>query len=130
MLPSLTLQSAMKVAAIATSAAMMEFSRDSDACSTASLMVSLMSDIGESYLAGLFRSNYILAACAVVTSASTSAQYERSIMSILPRELASRYEVLAMMGEGGMGAVYKVRDNELDRICVIKVMHLQLQNNP
>src|SRR2546430_6461728 len=51
-------------------------------------------------------------------------------MSILPRELASRYEVLAMMGEGGMGAVYKVRDNELDRICVIKVMHLQLQNNP
>ncbi|HEV7486084.1 MAG TPA: serine/threonine-protein kinase [Thermoanaerobaculia bacterium] len=50
-------------------------------------------------------------------------------MSILPRELASRYEVLAMMGEGGMGAVYKVRDNELDRICVIKVMHLQLQNN-
>jgi serine/threonine-protein kinase len=35
-----------------------------------------------------------------------------------------------MMGEGGMGAVYKVRHNELDRICVIKVMHLQLQNNP
>ncbi|HEV7429043.1 MAG TPA: protein kinase [Thermoanaerobaculia bacterium] len=50
--------------------------------------------------------------------------------SILPRELASRYEVLAMMGEGGMGAVYKVRHTELDRICVIKVMHLQLQNNP
>jgi serine/threonine-protein kinase len=52
------------------------------------------------------------------------------MMSILPRELASRYEVLAMMGEGGMGAVYKVRHSELDRICVIKVMHLQLQNNP
>jgi serine/threonine-protein kinase len=51
-------------------------------------------------------------------------------MSILPKELASRYEVLAMMGEGGMGAVYKVRHSELDRICVIKVMHLQLQNNP
>lgn len=51
-------------------------------------------------------------------------------MSILPRELESRYEVLEMMGEGGMGAVYKVRHNELDRICVIKVMQAQLQNNP
>jgi serine/threonine protein kinase len=51
-------------------------------------------------------------------------------MSILPRELASRYEVLSMMGEGGMGAVYKVRHNELDRICVIKVMQAQLQTNP
>src|SRR5437016_9179151 len=76
MLPSLTLQSAMKVAAMATSAAMMEFSRDSDACSTASLMVSLISDMGESYLAGLFRSNYTLPHAGVVTSAPTSAQHE------------------------------------------------------
>jgi serine/threonine-protein kinase len=50
-------------------------------------------------------------------------------MSILPRELASRYEVLGLMGEGGMGAVYKVRHNDLGRICVIKVMQAQLQNN-
>src|SRR3954454_5563021 len=45
MFPSLTLHSAMNVAAMATSAAMMEFSRDSDACSTASLMVSAISDM-------------------------------------------------------------------------------------
>jgi serine/threonine protein kinase len=50
-------------------------------------------------------------------------------MSILPRELASRFAVLEKMGEGGMGAVYKVRHNELDRICVIKVMQARLQNN-
>lgn len=51
-------------------------------------------------------------------------------MSILPRELASRFEVLEKMGEGGMGAVYKVRHNELNRVCVIKVMQAQLQKNP
>src|SRR4051812_15946138 len=45
MFPSLTLHSAMNVAAMATSAAMMEFNRDSDARSTASLMVSAFSDM-------------------------------------------------------------------------------------
>jgi predicted Ser/Thr protein kinase len=35
---------------------------------------------------------------------------------------AGRYEVLALIGEGGMGEVYKVRDRELDRVIALKTV--------
>ena len=37
-------------------------------------------------------------------------------MSVLPPEIASRFEVIAKLGEGGMGTVYKVRHRDLDEI--------------
>lgn len=45
----------------------------------------------------------------------------------LPTEIDATYEVLAKMGEGGMGAVYKVRHKFFDEIRVIKVLHEQLE---
>src|SRR5262249_43320623 len=33
-----------------------------------------------------------------------------------------RYVVLATLGQGGMGAVYQVRDTVLDRICALKTI--------
>jgi tetratricopeptide (TPR) repeat protein len=45
-------------------------------------------------------------------------------------ELGSRYRVESMLGKGGMGAVYKAHDAELDRTVALKVIHPDLVSHP
>ena len=64
---------------------------------------------------------------AVTPTASASSPQGEQLVGTM---LAERYEIIALLGEGGMGAVYKARDNELDRLVAIKLIRPELASNP
>jgi len=44
--------------------------------------------------------------------------------------LAGRYEILGLVGSGGMGTVYRARDTELDEIVALKLLRRDLLDQP
>jgi eukaryotic-like serine/threonine-protein kinase len=44
--------------------------------------------------------------------------------------VGGRYEILQLLGEGGMGAVYKAADRTLDRFVALKVIRPEMASNP
>ena len=50
-----------------------------------------------------------------------------------PEELAPHFpqlEILELLGQGGMGAVYKVRQRDLDRFAALKILPANVANDP
>ena len=50
-------------------------------------------------------------------------------MNLVPGTRIGPYEVVSMLGAGGMGEVYKARDTRLDRTVAIKILSSQLAPN-
>ncbi len=53
-----------------------------------------------------------------------------SVVLEAPQLLADRYELLGLVGAGGMGSVYRVRDRELDEIVALKMLRRELEAEP
>src|SRR5215472_12435510 len=65
------------------------------------------------------------------SAAAVSRARSASSASLFPGAiLAGRYEIIKMLGEGGMGTVFKAKDRELDRLVALKVIRPEYANHP
>src|SRR6185436_9565753 len=69
----------------------------------------------------------------VPSSGSGRSRSSRTWIPPTPAELAPRFpqlEIVELLGHGGMGAVYKVRQKDLDRWAALKILPDEVASDP
>ena len=66
----------------------------------------------------------------VITPSAPATSSGVSAASSERQRLAGRYEIVALIGSGGMGTVYRARDLELDEVVALKVLRPELVAAP
>src|SRR5712692_158528 len=51
-------------------------------------------------------------------------------MTLTPGTKLGPYEIVAPLGAGGMGEVYRARDSKLERVVAVKVLSSQYSSDP
>src|SRR5438105_1919838 len=67
---------------------------------------------------------------AFATRRTLSVDGENTAILVALPESFGRYQRVRVLGSGGMGSVYHVRDRVLDRPVALKVPHLNLDDDP
>src|SRR5438270_3636446 len=65
-----------------------------------------------------------------VAAPSTVAPSREAVVSTPHHVLGGRYELLGLLGTGGMGSVYRARDTELDEVVALKMLRKELVDAP
>lgn len=69
-------------------------------------------------------------AAALTSGTATKAPIATTTFFVPGTLLGARYQILKILGQGGMGAVYQARDQERDRIIALKVIRPDLAADP
>ena len=64
------------------------------------------------------------------TNVTAASEITSDAQDVVPECIDDRFDVLEVLGKGGMGTVFKVRDRQTGTVFALKLLHQKLQSDP